>query len=414
MPQGKSTRRIAPEHPLKRFFRKCGRILFAIALDVFSVATLFDKGRARYWKTVPFRRMLGFLYGIFCFFGASGFLMDLFGPLRIPEWGVLVFAVSIGLSFVVLFIIILRRRFLLLPVFAALMVTVVHLPKWLPRIPRISLSEDAHRRIIFDAAGIAVALALGRRSYDRFINTEGVEQVRTRTELELAHAIQQTLVPAIRQTEKTFEAYGISLPSEDVGGDLVDLIPAGPAWLACITDVSGHGIPAGVLMGNLKTALRLGCAERQPLGSMMDTINGVLPAVKGPEMYATFAGILFRGAGEAEYLIAGHPPILHYRIATNRIDRLAMQQFPLGLMAEGRYASAPVGCEAGDLLVLVSDGIVEAEDSTGAEFGIEGIERLLNDRVQSPLPEIADALRAKLETFGPRADDQTLLLIRIL
>jgi serine phosphatase RsbU (regulator of sigma subunit) len=414
MSQGKPTRRIAAQHPLKRFVRKLGRIMFAIVLDVFSVAPLFDKGRARYWKAVPFRRFSGFLYGVFCFFSASGFLSDLFAWYRFPEWGVLLLSALIGMNAAILFVIILRRRFSLIPLLAALAVTAFHLPNWLPRISPIPLPAAAHQRIAFDALGIILALALGRRSYDRFINTEGVEQVRTRTELELAHGIQQTLVPAIRHTAKTFEAYGVSLPSEDVGGDLVDLIPAGPAWLACITDVSGHGIPAGVLMGNLKTALRLGCAERQPLARMMDNINDVLPAVKGPEMYATFAGILFRGAGEAEYLIAGHPPILHYRIATNRVERLGMQQFPLGLMDEGRYASASVGCEAGDLLVLVSDGIVEAEDSTGAEFGIEGIERLLNDRFQSALPEIADALRAKLEAFGPRADDQTLLLIRIL
>lgn len=402
------------QHPLNRFFRKLGRIIFAIVLDVFSVATLFDKGRARYWKAVPFRRLSGFLYGIFCFFGASGFLSDLFAWYRFPEWGVLLFAALIGMNAAVFFVIVLRRQFSLLPVFSVLVVLAFHLPGWLPKIPQIPLPAAARQRIAFDAAGIAVALALGRRSYDRFINTEGVEQVRARTELELAHAIQQTLVPPILASTNTFEAYGISLPSEDVGGDLVDLIPAGPAWLACITDVSGHGIPAGVLMGNLKTALRLGCAERQPLPRMMDAINDVLPAVKGPEMYATFAGLLFTGAGEAEYLVAGHPPILHRRAATNQIVRLSMQQFPIGLMAEGHYASASVRCEAGDLLVLVSDGIVEAEDSAGVEFGVEGVERILNERGKSPLAEIADALLAKLEALGPRADDQTLLLIRIL
>ncbi|MFZ3199574.1 MAG: PP2C family protein-serine/threonine phosphatase [Candidatus Acidiferrales bacterium] len=413
MSQGKPTRRITTERPLNRFFRKLGRIMLAIVLDVLSVGTLFDKSRARYWQAVPFRRLSALLYGVFCFFSATGFLLDLFSWYRFPEWGVLLFSGLIAANAVVFFVIVLRRRFSLLPVFAVLVALAYHLPGWLPRIPQIPLPSAARQRIGFDAFGIMLALMLGRRSYDRFINTEGAEQVRARTELELAHGIQQTLVPPIRHAEKTFEAYGISLPSEDVGGDLVDLIPAGPAWLACITDVSGHGIPAGVLMGNLKTALRLGCAERQPLARMMDAINDVLPAVKGPEMYATFAGLLFTGVGEAEFLIAGHPPILHYRVATNRIERLAMQQFPLGLMAEGRYASASVRCEAGDLFVLVSDGIVEAEDTTGAEFGIEGIERLLNDCGRSPLKEIADVLLAKLEAFGPRVDDQTLLLIRI-
>ncbi len=402
------------ERPLNRFFRKLGRIMLAIVLDVLSLATLFDKGRARYWQAVPLRRLSALLYGVFCFFSATGFLLDLFSWYRFPEWGVLLFSGLIAANAVVFFVIVLRRRFSLLPVFAVLVALAYHLPGWLPRIPQIPLPAAAHRRIGFDAVGIMLALMLGRRSYDRFINTEGAEQVRARTEMELAHAIQQTLVPPILASTNTFEAYGISLPSEDVGGDLVDLIPSGPAWLACITDVSGHGIPAGVLMGNLKTALRLECAESRPLPLMIDAINDVLPAVKGPEMYATFAGLLFTGAGEAEYLVAGHPPILHRRAATNQIVRLAMQQFPIGLMDEGRYVSASVRCETGDLLVLISDGIVEAADSAGAEFGVEGVERILNDRGQSPLAEIADALLAKLAALGPRADDQTLLLIRIL
>lgn len=103
------------ERPLNRFFRKLGRIMLAIVLDVLSVAPLFDKSRGRYWQAVPFRRLSGFLYGVFCFFSATGFLLDLFSWYRFPEWGVLLFAVLCGLNAAVLFVIVLRRRFWLLP-----------------------------------------------------------------------------------------------------------------------------------------------------------------------------------------------------------------------------------------------------------------------------------------------------------
>jgi serine phosphatase RsbU (regulator of sigma subunit) len=330
------------------------------------------------------------------------------------EWGVLVFAAICGLYAVILFVIMHRHQFKLLPLVAALVAVAVYLSKWLPRGAQISVSPEAGHRIAFDAIGILVAMLLGLRFFVRFVNTQGVEQIRVRTELELAHEIQETLVPPITICTYAIETYGVSVPSKDVGGDLVDLIPADSGWLACVADVSGHGIPAGVLMGNLKTALRLGCDQGQPLPRMIEAVNRVLPAVKKPEMYATLACALFRDVGDAEYLVAGHPPILHYRAATAKIERCTMEQFPLGLMFLSGYTSASVHHEHGDLFVLLSDGILETTNSAGVEFGLEGVERALYEHAKLPLKEIASLLLAELERFGPRTDDQTLLLIRTL
>jgi len=85
------------------------------------------------------------------------------------------------------------------------------------------------------------------------------------------------------------------LPSEEVGGDLVDLIPTKSGWIACLADVSGHGIQASLLMGNLKTALRFGFAQGQSLPDVIAAVCRVLPEVKPAEMYATFAGLRFSG-----------------------------------------------------------------------------------------------------------------------
>ena len=97
-------------------------------------------------------------------------------------------------------------------------------------------------------------------------------------------------------------------------------------------------------------------------------------------MYATIAAVRSTGAGSIEYALAGHLPILHYRASQKLVKRCAMEQFSLGLIPECNYESATVACEAGDLLALLSDGIVETEDVSGSEFGLERVERLLLTR----------------------------------
>jgi sigma-B regulation protein RsbU (phosphoserine phosphatase) len=247
-----------------------------------------------------------------------------------------------------------------------------------------------------------------------FISTQGLEQVRTRAELELAYNMQQTLVPPITHRTEFFEAYGLSLPSEEVGGDLVDLIPTESGWIACLADVSGHGIQASLLMGNLKTALRYGFAQGQSLPDVIAAVCRVLPEVKPPEMYATFAGLRFSGGGRVEYLVAGHPAILHYHAANKKAERRGMEQFPIGLTGDCAYESFVASYDPGDLFVLLSDGVLETENSQGVEFGFDGVEGVVIRYGADPLSEIMNQLRSVLEKFGERADDQTILLIRAL
>src|SRR4029453_8483274 len=96
---------------------------------------------------------------------------------------------------------------------------------------------------------------------------------------------------------------------------------------------------------------------RQQQTALLESADRVLPAVKEPNMYATLALLYFDGSAEAEYSLAGHPPILHYRGATRDIARLAMEQFPVGLLPGGRYSSQRVPYSARDLFLMVTDGI---------------------------------------------------------
>lgn len=398
---------------LKELSRKLTNLTLELVRLASPLTTLFEKDRVRYWQALPLRRMASMALGVFCTFGGLSFFIDLVNWTYLPEWAVLGLGALIGVNAVIFFAIIYRRNFTLVPVLAVLAIAAISAPRWLPHGSGTLTPDEARQRILFDAAGMLAAGVLGYRFFFRFMDTEGMELARIRTELDLAHGIQQTLVPPIRHTTDAFEVYGVTLPCENVGGDLVDLIPAGEGWLACLADVSGHGIPAGVLMANLKTALRLGCAQAQTIPDLLEAANRVLPTVKQPGMYATIACLFFTEGRQVEHSLAGHPPVLHYRAATAEIERHAMNQFPLGLMPAPGYQSARVPCEPGDLFVLVSDGIVEATDAAGAEFGLEGVERVIGTCADKPLEQITNTLFAVLKTFGPPADDQSVLLVRV-
>ena len=146
----------------------------------------------------------------------------------------------------------------------------------------------------------------------------------------------------------------------------------------------------------------------------MESADRVLPAVKESNMYATLALLYFDGSSEVEYSLAGHPPILHYRGATRDIARLAMEQFPLGLMPGGRYSSRRVAYSPRDVFLMLTDGISEVPDANDEEFGLNHLEQLLRQNAAEPLPELWELIMGEVQRHGMQQDDQTLLLLRAL
>ena len=225
--------------------------------------------------------------------------------------------------------------------------------------------------------------------------------------------IQAALVPLVSYHGSRMEAYGQTMPKDDVGGDLVDLVAAGRDPVAYVADVSGHGVRAALLMGMVKTAMRYGLHLGQPLTKLLDQMNCVLPAVKEAHMFATLAALRFDGTGEAEYISAGHVPLLHYQRRRQNVARYSMSQFPLGLFEDADYASCRIPYERGDLFLLVTDGVVETGDDRDADSGLEVLAQILMSFAERPLPEVFDVMRAAISGHGIEAhDDQTVLLLR--
>jgi serine phosphatase RsbU (regulator of sigma subunit) len=100
------------------------------------------------------------------------------------------------------------------------------------------------------------------------VRKQGLRYFRVQTEIELAEQIHRSLVPPIARHASNHEFYGVSAPSGEMGGDLVDVVQCGNKRIAYLADVSGHGVPSGVLMAMVKSAIRMQLAiSCEPQGS---------------------------------------------------------------------------------------------------------------------------------------------------
>src|SRR5713101_842080 len=378
-----------------------------------GVSSAFPTAFSPYWRVLPLGRMKMFLAGYFFVGAAGGFAFDLLqlNASRVGGgffWPVLVGTGAMALRAAGI------KRVRVIPLLFLLVGLTAWLGYWASHVSTpLPVPVAVHRRVLFDAIGILVGIGLGTRFLLFFAGTEGVASVRMQTELSLAHGIQATLVPTVSFQNASFELYGKSIPSTEMGGDLIDVIEGYGNLVAYVADISGHGLPAGQLMGMLKAAMRVSLQFRQEPVALLESTDRVLPTLKEPEMYATLALLCFDGSAEVEYALAGHVPILHYRDRTRDTVRLSMEQFPLGLIAGGCYASQRVTYSSRDLFLMLTDGISEVPNDRDEEFGLTRLEQLLTQYAAQPLPHIWDVIMEEVREHGLQQDDQTLLLVRV-
>lgn len=379
-----------------------------------GVSSAFPTTFSPYWRELPLGRMKMFLAGYFFVGAAGGFAFDLLqlNASRVGGgffWPVLVGTGATALRAAGI------KRFRVIPLLFLLVVLTAWLGYWVSHVSTpLPVPVAVHRRVLFDAIGILVGIGFGTRFLLFFAGTEGVASVRMQTELSLAHGIQAILVPTVSFQNASFELYGKSIPSTEMGGDLIDVIESDGGLMAYVADSSGHGLPAGQLMGMLKTAMRLAVQFRQMPVAALESVDRVLPDLKEREMFATLALLRFDGSSEAEYALAGHPPILHYRHGSRDTARLSMEQLPLGLIPGGSYASKRVIYSPRDLFLIVTDGITEVANARDEEFGLTRLQELLTQHASRALPEIWDLIMREVRQYGLQQDDQSLLLLRVL
>ncbi len=351
---------------------------------------------------------------VFFTFASVGLITDLFHPQKDPFYSVLAWCAYNGLTAAAFLLVVMRQPKRTIILMLAVAGSTVLLIRVLPSHPAgARLAPELERRLILDAVFILVAIYAGYMLFLVFIETEGFRHLRAQTELELAERLQTTLVPPLSLQTAGVHIEARSMPSSKMGGDLADALVWGDSVTCYVADVSGHGIAAGVLMGTVKAVVRMALLRGDALDGVLGALQGVLPGLKDPSSYVTMAGLRFTHPTMAEYSTAGHVPILHYRDASHAIDRLAIEQFPVGLIAGVNYRAANTDCGPDDVFLVMTDGIIEVADTRDAEFGMERVEGLLLENACRPLPEIAEIIMGAVAKYGKQMDDQTILLARI-
>jgi len=378
-----------------------------------------------HFRTVPFKRLWVLMTAVFLLFSVIGFYMDLNGSKGETPYAVVVaLAIFSGLNAVLWIVVLARLPRLFLVVLIVLQFFLgslnTLLANWMIHTFHLQ-SVPSEAGIHFASTATMYVIIASYVFFVAYIRGEGVESFRMQNELRLAHRIQATLVPPVTLSCTRFDVYGISCPSDKVGGDLVDALylSDGDA-IAYLADIAGHGLQAGILMGMLKTAVRtalLEAGERQPdqtIPVLLDRLNTVLPEVKEPHMYATFTGFRLGADGSVFYAIAASPPILHWHAAEQLLSHTDEPQLPLGLLPVPQFDSEILLTGSGDLVVVATDGILEVCDKSGQEFGVERVKEVIAANAGDSLPELAAKILASVRKFGAQLDDQTILIVRRL
>jgi hypothetical protein len=368
-----------------------------------------------FFRSVPFSSSFRLLAAVFFTFSTLAFLIDISHlgahsaiglTIEVVGWGL------VGAGY--MFSATRSRRILPLVVLAhVLLVTqadrfAVH---ELSSSPRPDAVRTLRARLRIDAAGSAVSLGLGYLCFMVFIRREGARYLRDHTEIALAKTIHQSLVPPIGGRRGGFEFYGASVPSSEVGGDLLDLVQDDSNWIAYIADVSGHGVPAGVVMGMFKSATRMRLRSPAAVDALLTDLNQVMFDLKSPNMFITCACVRQSNSGCIEFGLAGHLPILHFKASTRTVDELSVGHVPLGIFEKSMFHCGETRVAPGDLLLLLTDGLTEVFNADGEEFGLERVKQVVIEHSGSPLQHLFEAVMSRVRAHGPQLDDQTLLLV---
>jgi sigma-B regulation protein RsbU (phosphoserine phosphatase) len=240
------------------------------------------------------------------------------------------------------------------------------------------------------------------------------ELARKEAELNIALEVQQALFPRQFPVDGDLEFSAVCVPARGIGGDYYDVLQRSGGRVAfVIADISGKGISAAILMSNVHAVLRTLYDAGHPAGELCSQLNRQLHRVTEGAQFATaFFAEWSQGDRSLTYVNAGHPaPIL---LGSRSGEQLQAGGPPLGLFPGMDFQVGRLVLQPGDMMVLYSDGITEAGESSDKEFGEARLEAIVKQHCEKPLDEIRQqVLQAVRDWAGTELeDDMTLLLIR--
>ncbi|MEP7070756.1 MAG: GAF domain-containing SpoIIE family protein phosphatase [Verrucomicrobiota bacterium] len=271
--------------------------------------------------------------------------------------------------------------------------------------------------VVFKSIAEQSAFAL----YNAIVYSEANEKKRLDHDLEIARDIQRILLPAKAPAIAGFEISGINLPARQVSGDYFDYIQIDAQRLGvAIADVSGKGVPASLIMAICRSVLRSQAPQSSSPAEVLRAVNRQLyPDIK-EDMFISMAYlVLDQQSGGVTLARAGHDAPLHYRHATEAVETVKPPGMAVGIDSGSVFDRIThdfaIPLERDDCLILYTDGVTEALDGNGDEFGFERMTQSVRANATNGAPAIVNGLISDVRIFiGAQAqnDDITLIAIR--
>jgi serine phosphatase RsbU (regulator of sigma subunit) len=241
------------------------------------------------------------------------------------------------------------------------------------------------------------------------------DKLLARDEIEIARQVQLALLPRQHPSVPGWAVWSCSRPANDVGGDLVDYVDLdGFRHGVVLGDVAGKGLGAALLTAKVQATLRALVPEAASLDDLGGRVNKILHRDGLDNRFATlFYAVLEHHSGRLCYLNAGHNPV--FVLHEGRVERLGASAAPLGMLDTSEYREGQLELQRGDLLLAYSDGLTEAANPQGEEFGAARVEALLPRLVPLDAAAAGQCVLDEVDRFlgaSRPADDLSLVIIR--
>jgi phosphoserine phosphatase RsbU/P len=271
-------------------------------------------------------------------------------------------------------------------------------------------TED-HLKVLTTLASVAAIRVENARLVEARLERERLER-----ELALASEIQQRFQPTAPPHVNGYELQGISFPCYEIGGDYYDFIEREDGRLViALGDVSGKGTAAALLMSSLHAAIHAQSASHDSLVATISAVNRYLADNIPSNRFVTlFYAELDPESGALSFLNAGHnPPLIVHAAGT--VEQLASGGLPLGIKRDAEYREGRTQLQKGDVLVIYSDGVTEAQSPSGEEFGSTRLYEVVSRNIEASAAGIRDRIESSLTKFAQgtsAADDITLVIVK--
>ena len=280
-----------------------------------------------------------------------------------------------------------------------------------------------HRRVLFGVSFVAfffclfsLYVSMRRPPFWTFVEVaatfvmltvllamELIDKIRFRDELELARDLQAHLIPLHPAQSEHFEIAAFNLIANTVGGDIYDFVPLADGRMAVLFgDASGHGMAAGLMMAVAHAAFRTQLDIDPSPASIIGSLNRILCRTGGTRSFFSCCYVLLSPDGTFVATLAGHPQLLKVDRNGKVADRLGRGSYPLGVKSGMNWEELSGTLERGERLFFHSDGLTEARNANGREFGESYVDAVLSWAPAASASALIESLLAEWRMFTDR------------